>query len=240
MILWSFSYKPGNKQSHIFGSALSNKRISINFMSSLFMLFTDTYKTITEVSKGIYKEKASKFLSFAFPVTTEEEVKKILQDLRKEYFDANHHCYAYQLGYDKSAYRVNDDGEPSGTAGRPIYGQIQSFDLTNILIVVIRYFGGTKLGVSGLIRAYKVSACEALESAAIVEKQVYDHYRILFHYDIMNEAMRFIKENHLNIIAARYELECELEVSIRKRDSEYIYGEIKKKKGIGIEYLKTV
>lgn len=203
------------------------------------MLFSDTYKTITGVSTGIYREKASKFNAFAYPVSTEEEVKELLKSLKKEYFDANHHCYAYLLGFDKSASRMNDDGEPSGTAGRPIFGQIQSFDLTNILVVVIRYFGGTKLGVSGLINAYKTASREALSTASIIEKTVNDIYKLKFNYTYMNDVMRFIKDNHLAVLSTDFSLDCELLFSIRRRDADFIYGELKKKDGISIEYLKT-
>ncbi|MHC1707530.1 MAG: YigZ family protein [Bacteroidales bacterium] len=203
------------------------------------MVARDTYKTIAEKCAGVYREKASKFIALAYPVTTEDEVKEILKSVKKEYFDANHHCYAYFLGHDKDISRMNDDGEPSGTAGRPILGQIQSFDLTNTLVIVIRYFGGTKLGVSGLINAYKTSAREALSQASVLEKTVNDLFRVTFNYGHMNDVMRFIKDNHLTIMSTDFNLDCEVIFSIRKSSSAFIYGEFQKKDGIGIEYLKT-
>ncbi|MCX6270535.1 MAG: YigZ family protein [Bacteroidetes bacterium] len=201
------------------------------------MLFSDTYRTLTERTTGIYREKASKFIGIAMPCTSEEEVKELLKAIKKEYFDASHHCYAYQLGFDKSVYRVNDDGEPSGTAGKPIFGQIQSFDLTNALVLVIRYFGGTKLGVSGLINAYRTASREALSQATIVERMVMDHYRLTFTYGMLNEVMKFAKEKHLGILTSDFNLECILDFSVRRRDSEQIQSALKKKQGIEIRYL---
>ena len=145
-------------------------------------MFEDTYYTISAPSEGLFKDRGSRFIALAYPVTTEKEIKEIQVSLRKKYHDARHHCYAYRLGYDKSVYRVNDDGEPSGTAGKPIFGQIQSKDLTNIFIVVIRYFGGTLLGVSGLINAYRSAAADAIEHAQIIQKTIMDLYEISFEY----------------------------------------------------------
>lgn len=164
------------------------------------MLFEDTYKTVVSNSQGVFKDKGSKFLAFCYPLKTETEVKQHIEELRKEYFDARHHCYAYILGYDKSAWRMNDDGEPSGTAGKPIYGQLQSYDLTNTLLVVIRYFGGIKLGVSGLINAYKSAAKDALENATIIEKTINEIYRLEFPYTMINDAMKMLKDNEGQII----------------------------------------
>lgn len=203
------------------------------------MLFDDTYKTITNISEGIYKEKGSKFLSFAFPVKNENEVKLILADLRKKYYDARHHCYAYVLGFDKSAFRINDDGEPSGTAGRPIYGQILSFDLTNILIVVIRYFGGTKLGVSGLINAYKTSAHDAITNNIIQTKIVHETYEITFDYLQMNNVMKLLKDENLNNFDHNFEEICKLKFSVRKKLSDDIINKFKKISGLKIEYILT-
>jgi uncharacterized YigZ family protein len=180
------------------------------------MLFEDTYKTIESSSTGLYKEKGSKFLAFAYPVRTEMEVKKILEELRKEYYDARHHCYSYVLGYDKSAWRINDDGEPSGTAGKPIYGQIQSMDLTNILVVVIRYFGGIKLGVSGLINAYQLSALDALKNASVSERTINEIYRLHFPYEMINDAMRLVKDEGLQIIQSSYYSDAFLDVKMRR------------------------
>lgn len=204
------------------------------------MLFTDTYKTIESVSEGIYREKASKFLAFAYPVSTEDEVKERLAALRKEHFSANHHCYAYLLGFDKSAYRMNDDGEPSGTAGRPIYGQILSHDLTNILIVVVRYFGGTKLGVSGLINAYKVSSSEAIQQAKIIEKQVYDVYQIEYKYEMMNTIMRLVKEEEWEILNTSFDMDCRIEIRIRKSRVEHMISKLKRLENVYQKYLFTI
>jgi len=204
------------------------------------MLFTDTYKTIEGRSEGIYREKASKFLAFALPVQSEEEVKERLAGLRKEHFSANHHCYAYMLGYDHSAYRMNDDGEPSGTAGRPIYGQILSHDLTNILIVVVRYFGGTKLGVSGLINAYKVASAEALSQAKIIEKQVFDVYSVEYKYEMMNTIMRLVKEEDWQILSTAFDTDCRIELRIRKSRIEHFAGKLKRLEGVNCKYLNTI
>ena len=179
----------------------------------------DTYKTIAAASEEVlYKEKNSKFFGYAFPVTTEEEIKEILEHLRKEHFSARHWCYAYQIGTEKIQYRANDDGEPNNSAGMPIYGQIQSFEVTNILVVVIRYFGGVKLGVGGLISAYKTAAQMALENATIVEKTINKHFIISFGYAHMNKVMRIIKEKNLQIVSQKMEMDCEIEISIRKKN----------------------
>lgn len=203
------------------------------------MLFDDTYNTITQTSSGIYKEKGSKFIALAYPVTTEEEVKEIIADLKKEYYNARHHCYAYVLNPDKSAWRVNDDGEPSGTGGRPIHGQIQSFDLTNILIVVVRYFGGTKLGVSGLINAYKSAAKDALSKAKIIEKTVNEVYKLEFPYEEMNDVMRIIKEEDLQILDNQYDEACIITYSIRKNEADRIKFRFMKTNVNHITYLLT-
>lgn len=203
------------------------------------MLFEDTYKTITQTSSGLYKEKGSKFIAMAYPVSNEEAVKQILVELKKEHFNARHHCYAYVLGPDKSAWRVNDDGEPSGTAGRPIHGQIQSFDLTNILIVVVRYFGGTKLGVSGLITAYKTAAKDALSQAEIIEKTVNEVYKLEFPYEEMNDVMRIIKEENLQIIDNQYDDACIIIYSIRKSEADRIKYRFMKTNVNHITYLLT-
>ena len=179
----------------------------------------DTYKTIAAASEEVlYKEKNSKFFGYAFPVTTEEEIKEILEHLRKEHFSARHWCYAYQIGTEKIQYRANDDGEPNNSAGMPIYGQIQSFEVTNILVVVVRYFGGVKLGVGGLISAYKIAAQMALENSEIVERTIDKHFIISFGYANMNKVMRIIKEKNLQIISQKMEMDCEIEISIRKKN----------------------
>jgi uncharacterized YigZ family protein len=179
----------------------------------------DTYKTIAAASEEVlYKEKNSKFFGYAFPVTTEEEIKEILERLRKEHFSARHWCYAYQIGTEKIQYRANDDGEPNNSAGMPIYGQIQSFEVTNVLVVVIRYFGGVKLGVGGLISAYKIAAQMALENSEIVERTIDKHFVISFGYANMNKVMRIIKEKNLQIVSQKMEMDCEIEISIRKKN----------------------
>lgn len=183
----------------------------------------DTYKTIAVPSEEIlFKEKNSKFFGYAFPVASEEEIKNQLDILRKQHYGAVHFCYAFQIGTDKIQYRANDDGEPSNTAGAPIYGQIQSFGLTNILVVVVRFFGGIKLGVGGLISAYRTSAQMALEASEIIEKTINIHYIVSFDYKNMNKVMRVIKEKNLEIIAQNMNESCEIEIATRKKNAEQI------------------
>ena len=178
----------------------------------------DLYKTIDFPSEEVLlKEKNSKFFGYAIPVTSEEDVKENLERLRKEHFSARHWCYAYQIGTEKIQYRANDDGEPNNSAGMPIYGQIQSFEVTNVLVVVVRYFGGVKLGVGGLISAYKTAAQMALENATIIEKTIDKHFIISFGYAHMNKVMRIIKEKNLQIVSQKMEMDCEIEISIRKK-----------------------
>lgn len=203
------------------------------------MLFDDTYRTIAARSTGLYKEKGSKFIAIATPVKNDTEVKSILEQLRKEYYDARHHCYAYVIGFDKSQWRVNDDGEPSGTAGRPIHGQIQSHDLTNILIVVIRYFGGIKLGVSGLINAYKSAAADALAQAEIVEKTVNEIYELKFSYEAMNDVMKIVKDENLELINTQFDLECSLTYRIRRNDADKVNEKFRKTYKCTVIYIKS-
>ncbi len=179
------------------------------------MMIKDTYLTLHGKSDGFYKEKGSKFLAFAYVVADEEEVKKNLSELKKKYYDARHHCFAYVLGKQAEKYRANDDGEPGHTAGDPILGQIRSKDLTNTLIVVVRYFGGTKLGVSGLIHAYKTSAADAIANNSILEKLIISEVKIQFGYDQLNNVMKLVKEFDLAIIAQKMELSCEMQLGIR-------------------------
>jgi uncharacterized YigZ family protein len=182
-------------------------------------LENDTYKTISTASEEVlYKEKNSKFFGYAFPVSNEEEIKEHLDRLRKEHFSARHWCYAYQIGTEKIQYRANDDGEPNNSAGMPIYGQIQSFEVTNVLIVVVRYFGGVKLGVGGLITAYKTAAQMAMENAEIIECTIDKNFIISFGYAHMNKVMRIIKEKNLQIISQKMEMDCEIQISIRKKN----------------------
>ena len=178
----------------------------------------DLYKTIAVPAEGLYKEKGSKFISFAYPVQTEEQIKCIVAELKDKFYDARHHCYAWMLGAGKKDFRANDDGEPSSTAGRPILGQIQSNDLTNILIVVVRYFGGTKLGVSGLIHAYREAAADALNHAEIIEKTVDEQLRICFSYLVLNDVMKIVKEENPDVLERNFELQCEMLLSIRQKD----------------------
>ena len=184
----------------------------------------DLYKTIDFPSEEVLlKEKNSKFFGYAIPVTTEEEIKEILERLRKEHFSARHWCYAYQIGTETFKFRANDDGEPSNSAGMPIYGQIQSFEITNVLIVVVRYFGGVKLGVGGLISAYKTTAQLTLEEANIVERTIDKHYKITFDYKNMNKVMRIIKEKNIDIVNQKMELNCEIEIATRKKNAKQIF-----------------
>lgn len=186
----------------------------------------DTYNTITKASPEVlFKDKNSKFFGYAFPVTTEEEIKSHLENLKKEHHQARHWCYAYQLGKSEKDYifRANDDGEPNNSAGMPIYGQIQSFEVTNILIVVVRYFGGVKLGVSGLINAYRTGAQMALEASKIVTKTINIEYSITFEYKNMNTVMRIVKEKNLKVINQNLELSCELIISVRQKEATSIF-----------------
>jgi uncharacterized YigZ family protein len=200
---------------------------------------TDSYKTIQNIAEGIYKEKGSKFIAYAFPVTCEEDIKKEIDKLKKEYYDARHHCYAYMLGVDKKNFRANDDGEPSSTAGKPILGQILSSDLTNILIVVVRYFGGTKLGVSGLIQAYKTAAFDAISNAEIIEKTVNDIYDIHFDYLVMNDVMRIIKEEQPLQIDQDFNLTCRITLSIRQSEVGKIIERFSKIDSVKSDHIRT-
>lgn len=185
----------------------------------------DTYKTILQPSEEtLYKEKNSKFFGYAYPISNEEEVKEIIETLKKQHHTARHWCYAYQIGTENISYRANDDGEPNNSAGMPIYGQIQSFEVTNVLVVVVRYFGGVKLGVGGLISAYKTSAQMALEASEIIEKTIDIHFMISFDYKNMNKVMRIIKEKNLEIVAQKMEMSCEVEIVTRKKNAEQIFN----------------
>ncbi len=185
----------------------------------------DTYKTITQPSEEVlFKEKNSKFFGYAFSVQSEEEVKTILEQIKKQHYSARHWCYAYQIGTKTKTYRANDDGEPNNSAGMPIYGQIQSFDVTNILVVVVRYFGGVKLGVGGLVTAYKTAAQMALEQADIIEKTIDVYFLIHFDYKNMNKVMRVIKEKNIHIVNQKLELDCLIEISCRLTQKEEIFN----------------
>ncbi|CAM4067579.1 MULTISPECIES: IMPACT family protein [Flavobacterium] len=185
--------------------------------------FSDIYKTLASPSEEIlYKEKNSKFFGYAYPISNEEEVKEIITELKKQHHTARHWCYAFQTGTESIYYRANDDGEPNNSAGAPIYGQIQSFNVTNVLIVVVRYFGGVKLGVGGLISAYKTAAQMALENADIIEKTINIHYNLFFEYKNMNKVMHVIKEQNLDIISQKMEMSCEIEIATRKQNAEKV------------------
>ena len=184
----------------------------------------DIYKTIEKPSiETLYKDRNSKFYGYTFPVATENDIRAFLELLRKKHHTARHFCYAYQLGIEKIRFRANDDGEPNNSAGMPIYGQIQSFEVTNILIVSVRYFGGTKLGVGGLISAYKTSAKMALEVSNILKKTINIQYKLTFNYDLMNSVMRIIKEKNIEIVNQKLEMDCQYIISVRKNDSEAIF-----------------
>ena len=195
----------------------------------------DSYKTIKAVSEGYYTEKRSRFISYAIPVRTVEEVKERVAAYRKQYYDARHVCWAYMLGPERQTFRANDDGEPSSTAGKPILGQINSNELTDILIVVIRYFGGIELGTSGLIIAYRTAAAEAIAAAEVEERTVDEDITVVFEYPYLNGIMRIVKEDGPQIIAQRFDMDCEMTLLIRK-------GEEKKKKNrlakVETAYLK--
>ena len=186
---------------------------------------TDSYKTIDRPTEEIlFKEKNSKFYGYAFPINSEEEVKTLIEPLRKKHFNAVHFCYAFQTGTNPIYFRANDDGEPSNSAGMPIYGQIQSFGVTNILVVIVRYFGGTKLGVGGLISAYRTAALMTLEISPIITKTINVHYLISFDYKNINKVMRVIKEKNIEIVAQKMELNCEIEIATRQKNAESIFN----------------
>jgi uncharacterized YigZ family protein len=204
------------------------------------MLFEDTFKTIRTPAEGIFKDRGSKFLSYAYPIENENEVKPLVENLKKEHFKAVHHCYAYRLGLDRSNFRVNDDGEPSGTAGKPILNTLLSQDLTNILVIVVRYFGGTLLGVPGLINAYKSATIEALVVADIFEKTVNDVYNVSFEFVQMNDIMKVVKEFSLKIRNQTYDNQCTMELEFRKTLTNQVIGKLEKIDGIMVEYIMTV
>lgn len=195
----------------------------------------ESFRSITHLSQGIYKEKGSKFLSFAIPVKNVVEIKSILDIYRRKYYDARHVCYAYMLGADRSEFRANDDGEPSGTAGRPILGQINSSELTDILVIVVRYFGGILLGTSGLITAYKEAAADAIGQANIVEITVKNELNIRFEYPLLNDVMRIIKEYDVQIINQQFEEQCSIKISVPKKVTELISIKLEHIFGVNVE-----
>lgn len=199
---------------------------------------SDCYKSISALSTGIFKDNGSKFLAFAYPVTSEDEIKPIIQQLKKEYFDARHHCYAYRIGHTGAIWRMNDDGEPSSTAGRPIYGQILSAQLSDILVVVVRYFGGIKLGVPGLIRAYKTSTADAIANATIIEKIATEPFRIIFDYLQMNSVMKRLKDLSLSPTNQQFDLNCSLQVDVRLNAIDKFLEAFDKLEGCRIEKIE--
>lgn len=197
----------------------------------------DTFKTITDRAEGYYTEKRSKFISYAVPVRSVEEVKEELAKYRKEYYDARHVCWAYMLGPDRKTFRANDDGEPSSTAGKPILGQINSNELTDILILVIRYFGGIELGTSGLIVAYRTAAAEAIAAATIEERTVDEDITVVFEYPYLNSIMRIVKEDAPAVIAQKFDMDCEMTLRIRKGEAERLKNRLAK---VETAYLKEL
>ena len=204
------------------------------------MLFDDTYKTIEKPSEGMFRDRGSKFLAYACPINAEVDLKNILVQLKAEHPKANHHCWAMRLGIDRSVFRINDDGEPSGTAGRPILNTLLSHDLTNLVVVVVRYFGGTLLGIPGLINAYKTATEEALKAAAVTKKTVNDVYTIQFDYLQMNDVMKIIKEDNLTIIAQIFDNNCSIQLSIRKTQVNQTISKLNKLNALVIKYDYTL
>ncbi len=195
----------------------------------------DLYRTIKEKAEGTYSEKRSKFLAFAIPVSTVDEVKTLVAEYQKKYYDARHVCYAYMLGAERKEFRANDNGEPSGTAGKPILGQINSNELTNILIIVVRYFGGIKLGTSGLIVAYRLAAAEAIAAAEIIEKTVDEDVKVKFEYPMMNEVMKVVKDMEPQIVSQDFDMDCRMTLRIRKGEAERMKEKLKKIETLIIE-----
>ena len=195
------------------------------------MLFDDTYLTIEKPSEAIFRDRGSKFLAFAYPINSEADIKTILTTLKTEHPKANHHCWAMRLGIDRSVFRVNDDGEPSGTAGRPILNTLLSRNITNVLVVIVRYFGGTLLGVPGLINAYKTATEDALNAAIIIEKTLDDSYIISFDYQQMNDIMKIIKEDNLTILEQQFDNDCMVKIAIRKMQVNRSINKLEKVEG---------
>jgi uncharacterized YigZ family protein len=200
---------------------------------------SDTYKTISSSSQGIYKEKGSRFVSFAFPVSEQKEIKPIIDKIRKENHEARHHCFAYMIGFERTNYRISDDGEPSGTAGKPILGQINSFGLTNVLIVVSRYFGGTLLGVSGLINAYRSATASAIKNAELIEMTLREYYEIIYPYSSMNDVMIILKEENIGQTEQIFDLECRIKINFRASIRDKIISRLSRIAGLNSTYIET-
>lgn len=206
----------------------------------------DIYNTITAASEGLFTDRGSKFIAYAFPIMEEEEVKMYLEEVKKEHWKARHHCYAWRLGTDRNSYRANDDGEPSGTAGKPILGQLDSFDITNTLIVVVRYFGGTKLGVGGLINAYKSAAIDALKKNIIEERTIDNYYKITYNYDITSQIMSFVNQYQLRLIGQDFGAKAMLTFAVKISKSESVLQALEEKsmnesfsEGFEIDFIET-
>ena len=204
------------------------------------MLFDDTYRTIQHPAEGLFRDRGSKFLAYAYPIQSEAEIKSIVASLKSEHPKANHHCWAMRLSPDRAVFKLNDDGEPSGTAGRPILNTLLSKDLTNILVVVVRYFGGTLLGVPGLINAYKMATEEALNNAVIIEKTVNDVYTISFEYLQMNDVMKLVKDADLLVITQQFDNDCSIQVSIRKMQVNIMLDKLHKIAGVKLRYDHSI
>jgi uncharacterized YigZ family protein len=204
------------------------------------MLFEDTYQTIEKPAEGIFRDRGSKFLAYAYPVTSEQDIKTIIAALKQEHPKANHHCWAMRWTTDRTVFRLNDDGEPSGTAGRPILNVLLSRNLTNITVVVVRYFGGTLLGVPGLINAYKTTTELALNEAKIIEKTVNDIYLVAFDYLQMNEVMRIVKEDHLEVLEQQFDNNCSIKISIRKMQVNQVLDRLQKLTLLSVKYIDTL
>lgn len=203
-------------------------------------LFEDTYLTIQEPCEGIFRDKGSKFIAYAYPFKDESNLKEIIASLKALHPKARHHCWAYRLSPDRSVFRANDDGEPSGTAGRPILNVLLSKDLTNIIVVVVRYFGGTLLGVPGLINAYKCATQDALEQASIIERTVNDVYEIRFDYLVMNDVMRVIKEDQLQVLHQEFDNSCTIKLEMRKMQVNTVVDKLEKIEGLKATYIYTI
>jgi uncharacterized YigZ family protein len=204
------------------------------------MLFEDTYRTINRPSEGIFRDKGSKFIAYAYPFKSEEHLKELINDLKNQHPKARHYCYAYRLSTDRAVYRINDDGEPSGTAGRPMLNTLLSKDLTNILMVVVRYFGGTLLGVPGLINAYKSAAEDAIQQAIIIQKRVQAIYLVDFEHLQMNEVMKLIKDGDLESFDQEFDLKCKIKMIINQSDVNRIIGKLESIENLTFKYLKTI
>ncbi|MEO8885177.1 MAG: YigZ family protein [Mucilaginibacter sp.] len=204
------------------------------------MLFDDTYRTIETPCAGLFRDRGSKFMAFAYPISSEQEIKAIVTMLKAHHPKANHHCWAMRLSTDRSVFKFNDDGEPAGTAGRPILNTLLSRELTNVLVVVVRYFGGTLLGVPGLINAYKQATEDVLNQAIIIEKTVNDIYQINFTYIQMNDIMRLLKEEGITMLSQQFDNDCNIEVTIRKTQVNNILTSLDKIESVKAVYLRSV